>query len=164
MDVTKIPPHNLEAEASVLGALILDNGAMEKIVGFLSPDDFYHTSNKKLFDEIRFLIKEGEPADPTTLCDNITAFPNSKIAPHDYILDLIDLVPTTANIEYYAKIVKAGRHPSKHHRTCRERRFRSGAAVGTTHERAVRPAAEQAPGYLFLPHRSDRPADRPGHS
>ena len=105
MDVTKVPPHNLEAEASVLGALILDNGAFDKVAGFLSPDDFYRSANQKIFDEIRFLIKEGEPADLVTVCENLK-FPNSNIEPTDYLARLVDFVPTTANIEYYAKIVK----------------------------------------------------------
>ncbi|PIE97715.1 MAG: replicative DNA helicase [Treponema sp.] len=101
-----IPPHNLEAEKAVLGALLLDQNAMAKI-SFLKVQSFYAPQHKKIFEVISELYNEGKTApDILVLTEKLKSKKELDLAGGAaYIASLPGVVPTTANIEYYASIV-----------------------------------------------------------
>src|SRR3712207_6505815 len=59
----RLPPHNLEAEASVLGAMLLSNEAVADVVEILEPDDFYRSTHGRIYSSLRALFARGEPVD-----------------------------------------------------------------------------------------------------
>ena len=103
----KVPPHNLEAEQSVIGALLLDNLAFAKVAETLVPDDFYRKAHRLMFNAMLDLFERNEPVDLVTLSNALGAEDILESAGGtDALAQLVDLVPTTANVEYYARIVK----------------------------------------------------------
>jgi len=103
----KLPPQNLEAEQSVLGGILIENYSMNKVVEVLKPDDFYREAHRKIYKALIDLSERDEPADLITLTNELRNNDHlDSIGGASYIASLIDSVPTAANIEYYAKIVK----------------------------------------------------------
>lgn len=103
----KLPPQNLEAEQSVLGGILIENDAINKVLEILTPEDFYRDSHRKIFHALISLSVRDEPADLITLTNELRKMDQLDAAGGaSYIASLIDSVPTAANIEYYAKIVK----------------------------------------------------------
>lgn len=111
MDVSslkdKIPPHNEEAESATLGALLLDNEAISTVLRFLRADDFYKTAHQKIFQGVVNMYQRGERADLITLTEELKSegFLDS-VGGSAYISELTSAVPTSANVEYYARIVQ----------------------------------------------------------
>lgn len=102
----KVPPHNLDAEQATLGAMLLDWNSVDSVVTYLRADDFYSQQNQVIFDALMSLFTQGTSGDMLTLIDNLTKSGNlEKAGGMAYISSLTDHVPTSANIEYYAKIV-----------------------------------------------------------
>lgn len=103
----KTPPQNLEAEQSVLGAILLDNKAIKKIMNIVTEADFYRSSHQKIFATMHSMNDKSEPVDLVTL---IEALDNQKfleeVGGSIYISGLADSVPTAANVKHYAGIVK----------------------------------------------------------
>ena len=64
VDALRIPPHSIEAEQSVLGGLLLDNAAWDRIADFVNPDDFYRYDHRIIFQHLVKLINAGKPANP----------------------------------------------------------------------------------------------------
>lgn len=103
----KMPPQNTEAEQSVLGGILIENGAIHKVMEILTPDDFYRDSHKKIFNSLLDLSERDEPADLITLTHELRKKDKlDSIGGASYVASLIDSIPTAANIEYYARIVK----------------------------------------------------------
>ena len=103
----KLPPQNLEAEQSVLGGILIENYAINKVMEVLQPDDFYRESHHKIYKSLIDLSERDEPADLITLTNELKNNGHlDSVGGASYIASLIDSVPTAANIEYYAKIVK----------------------------------------------------------
>lgn len=103
----KVPPQNIEAEQSVLGGILIENEALNKVVEILSPDDFYRDSHRKIFNALIDLSERDEPADLITLTNELRKRDQLEaVGGATYLASLIDAVPTAANIEYYAKIVR----------------------------------------------------------
>jgi replicative DNA helicase len=103
----KMPPQNMEAEQSVLGGILIENGAIHKVMEILTPDDFYRDSHKKIFNSLLDLSERDEPADLITLTHELRKKDKlDSIGGASYVASLIDSIPTAANIEYYARIVK----------------------------------------------------------
>jgi len=104
-DITKL--HSLDAERSVIGALILDNDSYDKISDQLTGNDFYHTGNRILFKHIEKLSKDGIPYDVVTLSDSLIESKQiDKVGGLSYIGELVNNTPTAANIWAYSQIVK----------------------------------------------------------
>ena len=100
-----VPPQNLEAEKAVLGALMLDAEAFDRIA-FLTPESFYSSQHQIIFATIRELINENNTPDILVLVDKLREKEMlDKVGGQAYIATLPSLVPTTENIEYYANIV-----------------------------------------------------------
>ncbi len=107
--IHRTPPHNIEAEQCVLGGILLDKDSIHKVLEVLSPDgsDFYHDAHSKLFKAMVSLADRGVPIDPVTVTD---LFKDSdaldSVGGVSYIGEIVDAVPTAANILYYARIVR----------------------------------------------------------
>ena len=103
----KLPPQHIEAEQSVLGGILIENYAINKVMEILKPDDFYRDSHRKIYKALIDLSERDEPADSITLTNELKNSGHlDSVGGASYVASLIDLVPTAANIEYYAKIVK----------------------------------------------------------
>lgn len=103
----KIPPQNIEAEQSVLGGILIENGSINKVVEILAPDDFYREAHRRIYDAMVELSERDEPADLITLTNELRKRGQlDGIGGASYLASLIDSVPTAANIEYYARIVR----------------------------------------------------------
>jgi len=103
----KLPPQNIEAEQSVLGAILIENEAINKVIEILTPEDFYRDAHRKIFEALIILSERDEPADLITLTDELQKRKQlDSIGGASYLASIIDSVPTAANIEYYANIVK----------------------------------------------------------
>ncbi|MCK4772622.1 MAG: replicative DNA helicase [Candidatus Latescibacteria bacterium] len=102
----RIPPQALEAERAVLGAMMLGEEAIAKIIEFLDETCFYRDSNRRVFDSIIALYQKGEPADLVTVREELKSAGNLEAAGGEiYLTELLDEVATTANVEHYARIV-----------------------------------------------------------
>jgi len=103
----RVPPHNEEAEAATLGALLLSSDALAVVLKFLRPDDFYRTANKKIFQSIINLFTKGEVIDLITLTEELRHDGDlDSCGGPAYVSSLTSSVPTSANVEYYARIVQ----------------------------------------------------------
>lgn len=103
----KLPPQNIEAEQSILGGILIENDAINKVMETLTPEDFYRDAHRKIYNALINLSARDEPADLITLTNELRKIDQLDAAGGaSYIASLIDSVPTAANIEYYAKIVK----------------------------------------------------------
>lgn len=103
-----VPPHNEEAEAATLGALLLDPEALSTVLRFLRPDDFYHVGHNKIYESILELFSRNEAIDLITLTEELKASDNlERTGGAPYISQLTSSVPTSANVEYYARIVQS---------------------------------------------------------
>ncbi len=106
-DVDKIPPHNLDAEKSTLGSMLLDRNAIAKVVEILRPGDFYKQAHAMILEVIHFLFEKGEPVDLVTVTEVLRERKQLEtIGGASYIATLANSVPTAANVEHYAKIVE----------------------------------------------------------
>jgi replicative DNA helicase len=103
----KLPPQNNEAEQSVLGGILIENEAINKVLEILSVDDFYRDAHQKIFGGMVDLTEKDEPVDLITLTNDLRKKNQlDSIGGASYLASLNDSVPTAANIEFYAKIVK----------------------------------------------------------
>ena len=106
-NLRKVPPQNLEAESSVLGGVLLDNEAINRVLELLTPEDFYRETHRKIFRAMIVLSDRTEPVDLITLSDFLKARGELEaVGGTSYLASLADLVPTAANISYYARIVR----------------------------------------------------------
>ena len=105
--IDKIPPQSIEAEQSVLGSMIIEKEAIFTTVELLRGNDFYRTSHQKIFEAIVALSEKGEPVDLVTLADELQRRHSLEEAGGTaYLSDLANAVPTAANVQYYALIVR----------------------------------------------------------
>lgn len=104
----KVPPHNLDAEAAILGGILINNEAMNQIVDIIDSDDFYREANMHLFEGMVDLYNIGEPIDIITLSQLLAKKKlQDKSGGRDYPATLAETVSTSAGIIYHAEIVKS---------------------------------------------------------
>ncbi len=102
----RVPPHNLDAERSVLGALLLDKDQIGQVVGSLEADEFYHDAHAAIFRAMLSLFSQGTPLDTLTLADELERQSALEaVGGLDLLTSLAAAVPTAANVAYYARIV-----------------------------------------------------------
>ena len=102
----KLPPFNVEAEQAVLGAILLDNNAILKALEVFEPSDFYRPSHQKIFDAMYNLSERGDIIDLLVLRDELERKKElDNVGGSAYLVGLVDVIPTAANIEFHAKIV-----------------------------------------------------------
>lgn len=106
----KVPPHDLEAEMSVLGSLMLDKDAIIKVADFLRPEDFYYKKHEDIYRVMEELFSQGEPIDMISVSSKLKAKNLlEKIGGPAYLTELINVVPTASHIITYGKIVQKKR-------------------------------------------------------
>ena len=102
----KVPPHNLEAEKATLGAILLDWSSIGDVISYLRSDNFYSQQNQIIYESMTGLFAKGIHGDMLTLIDDLTKQGNlDKAGGVAYVSSLTDTVPTSSNVDYYAKIV-----------------------------------------------------------
>jgi replicative DNA helicase len=103
----RVPPHNLDAEANLLGAMLLNRDAIADAQLIVTTDDFYKPAHAHIFDAIGSLYADGEPADPTTVAEVLQrAGLLDRIGGAKALVDLESTTPATSNAAYYAKIIE----------------------------------------------------------
>ncbi len=103
----KVPPQNLEAEQSVLGGILLDNPALNAVLEVMDSSDFYSDAHRKIFSAIIELSDRNEPYDLITLSNILRDQKRmEQVGGASYLASLVDNVASSANITYYAKIIK----------------------------------------------------------
>ena len=118
-----VPPHNMEAEESVIGAAMLSPDAANEALELLRPEDFYKPVHQLIFEAIVGLFDGNQPIDAITVADALRRTEQlDRIGGVTYLTSLLERVPTTSNIVYYAGIVDET--------ASRRRLMRAGADVG----------------------------------
>ncbi|MCL5435103.1 MAG: replicative DNA helicase [Patescibacteria group bacterium] len=102
----KVPPNNEEAERSVLGAILIDKDAINLVSETITPKDFYNDINGIIYEAMLSLYDERKPIDLLTLTVRLKKNKLSDKVESSYLTDLIDEVPTAANVENYAEMIK----------------------------------------------------------
>ncbi len=107
LDQLKLPPHSIEAEQSVIGGLLLENEALDKVADILNAEDFYQFDHKTIFQHIAKLIERNRPADIVTVAESLESTAElTQIGGIAYLASLAQNTPTAANIRRYAEIVR----------------------------------------------------------
>jgi replicative DNA helicase len=140
-----LPPHNTEAEESVLGSLLIDPEAIEVVANFLRPEEFYHPRNRDIYAAMLRLFERRQPTDFVMVCDELErADLLSPIGGISYLSRILTVVPTSVHVEYYARVVQ---------RTAVMRRLIAAAgriaAIGYEDHAELETALERAEQELF---------------
>jgi replicative DNA helicase len=104
----RLPPHDVEAEAAVLGSILIDPDALYEVEGFLKPGDFYRSANRWVYDAILGMRAAGTPLDVVTLIGELKRREQlDEIGGDAALIDLLNAVPTSVNVEAYGRAVHA---------------------------------------------------------
>jgi replicative DNA helicase len=103
----RIPPHDLDAEAAVLSAMLLDRDALDRVVGILRPEQFYSEANRRICEAAIELTKQHKPVDIVSVAGELRDRDRlPQVGGAAYLAQLVDAVPSVANIETYAEMVR----------------------------------------------------------
>ncbi|MBL8451000.1 MAG: replicative DNA helicase [Dechloromonas sp.] len=103
----RVPPHSIEAEQSVLGGLLLDNQAWDRMGDLVADTDFYRDEHRRIFRQIRLLLENGKPADVVTVAEALDGLgEGERTGGLAYLGELAANTPSAANIKRYAEIVR----------------------------------------------------------
>lgn len=106
-DISRIPPHSVESEQSILGSIILDKDAIITVSETINPSDFYKEAHKIIYESMLKLNSNNEPIDLITLIEELRKEGHlDNVGGISYLTSLSTIVPTTSNVKYYANIVK----------------------------------------------------------
>ncbi|HBI93022.1 MAG TPA: replicative DNA helicase [Terrisporobacter glycolicus] len=106
-DISRIPPHSVESEQSILGSIILDKDAIITVAETINPSDFYKEAHKIIYESMLKLNSNNEPIDLITLIEELRKEGHlDNVGGISYLTSLSTIVPTTSNVKYYANIVK----------------------------------------------------------
>lgn len=107
MELGKVPPHDIEAEHAVIGSMLTDQEAVYAAIERLKPEDFYREDNKQIYTAILNIYNKAEPIDIITLKAELSSMGKlDAVGGLEYIVELPEKVPTTANVDRYIKIVE----------------------------------------------------------
>ena len=100
-------PYSMEAEQSVIGSMIIDSRCVPEVVEILKAEDFYIDQNRDIFETIHSMFSFSQAIDPVTVLDRmkIRGVYDDRVS-RDYIMQLMEITPTAANVGHYAKIVR----------------------------------------------------------
>ena len=111
---SRVPPHSIESEESVLGSILLSSESANEVMDKLDPDDFYHPAHQAIFSSIRNLYNTNSPIDAITVTEELRRTGDlERVGGVSYVTRLLDIVPSAANIEYYAGVVEE--HSQRRH-------------------------------------------------
>ena len=100
-------PHSLEAEQSVLGSMLIDSRCVNDVIGMVRPDDFYLQTNRDIYETIYEMFSYSQVIDPVTVLDKMRergVYDEQNST--KYIMQLMEITPTAANVKQYAQIVR----------------------------------------------------------
>ena len=104
--IDRVPPHNLDAEVSVLGSMLLSADAIDEVTDVVGPADFYRGAHRSIFEAITALHDAGEPADAVTVIDELERRGHLEgVGGAVAVSDVVSFVPSAATAVYYARIV-----------------------------------------------------------
>ncbi|HYI21146.1 MAG TPA: DnaB-like helicase N-terminal domain-containing protein, partial [Candidatus Limnocylindrales bacterium] len=107
MSIDRLPPQSIEAEQSILGALLIDRDAVIEVADFLRPVDFYRQAHSTIYDAILELYDRREPVDIVTVSEALERREAlEQVGGSAYLTSLINLTPTAVNAVHYARIVE----------------------------------------------------------
>ena len=92
-------PHSLEAEQSVLGSILIDSRCVTDVIGILRPEDFFLQQNREIYETIYTMFNFSQTIDPVTVLDKMRELGYHRDDSRDYILQLMEITPTAANVE-----------------------------------------------------------------
>lgn len=119
----QVPPHSIEAEESVLGAVLLSSDAANIALEMLKAEDFYRPAHQQVFEAVHLLFDANEPIDAVTVSEMLRRDGTlERLGGVAFLTRLLDTVPTTSNVDYYAGIVEE--------HALRRRLMRVGGAIG----------------------------------
>jgi replicative DNA helicase len=129
------PPHDIDAEESVLGSVMLSADAANIALEVLKPDDFYKPAHQDMWEAVTALFDGNQPIDPITVADWLRKHERlDRVGGVTFITQLMESVPSTSNIDYYAAIVDEA--------SARRRLLRAGGEVGSLAMRGEMPIAD----------------------
>ena len=99
-------PQSLEAEQAVLGSILIDSRCITDVVGIVKPEDFYLKQNREIYETIYTMFNFSQTIDPVTVLDKMKELGYYREESRDYILQLMEITPTAANVARYAVIVR----------------------------------------------------------
>jgi replicative DNA helicase len=103
----KLPPQNLDAEQAVLGAILLDNSALPRVIEIIHPPDFYRAGHRRIYEAMLDLFEKDDSIDLITTREKLEQSNQLEEAGGTaYLSSLVDLVPTAANVQYHCRIVR----------------------------------------------------------
>jgi replicative DNA helicase len=107
VDSLRVPPHSIEAEQSVIGGLLRDNAAFDRIADMMHPEDFYRYDHRIIFEQIVKMINASKPADVITVFETLTQLGKAEdVGGLAYLNAMAQNTPSAANIRRYAEIVR----------------------------------------------------------
>ena len=104
--LTRQPPHSLEAEQAVLGSILIDSRCVADVVGLVRTEDFYLEQNREIYEAIYTMFNFSQPIDPVTVLEKMRQLGYYHDNSRDYVMQLMDITPTAANVVRYAGIVR----------------------------------------------------------
>jgi len=105
--IERVPPHNLDTEMAVLGSMLMDDEAVPVALEMLQASSFYRDAHRKVFEAMTSLFNSQKPVDLVTLTEELKATGKlEEVGGADYLASLTSVVPTAANVQHYAKIVR----------------------------------------------------------
>ena len=104
--LTRQPPHSLEAEQAVLGAMLIDSRCVPDVIGILKPEDFFLQQNREIYETIYAMFNFSQPIDPVTVVTRMQELGVFQDSTTGYVKQLMEITPTAANAARYAGIVR----------------------------------------------------------
>ena len=104
--LSRQPPHSLEAEQAVLGSILIDSRCVADVVGLVRTEDFYLEQNREIYEAIYTMFNFSQPIDPVTVLEKMRQLGYYHDNSRDYVMQLMDITPTAANVVRYAGIVR----------------------------------------------------------
>ena len=104
--LAKVVPQSLEAEQAVLGSILIDSRCVTDVIGIVKPEDFYLKQNREIYETIYTMFNYSQTIDPVTVLDKMKELGYYADNSRDYILQLMEITPTAANVARYARIVQ----------------------------------------------------------
>ncbi|MDO6387433.1 MULTISPECIES: replicative DNA helicase [unclassified Uliginosibacterium] len=107
LNALKLPPHSVEAEQSLVGGLLLDNSAWDRVADLVSEVDFYRDEHRRIFHHIAKLIEQGKPADVVTVFESLDKSGDAQhVGGLAYLGEVANNTPSASNVRRYAEIVR----------------------------------------------------------
>ena len=100
------PPQSLEAEQAVLGSILIDSRCVSDVIGLLRPEDFFLEQNREIYETIYTMFNFSQTIDPVTVLDKLRELGYHHENSKDYIVQLMEITPTAANVVRYANFVR----------------------------------------------------------